>query len=378
MMGLQTGESAVSSFDAASVPPRLRKIVAGALPGAQILRVSPLGADGKAGDESSKGTGYGAPLRVDVWHRGLPRALVLHTATANAFGHDRRADRAAATVLAADTFAGLPRHVAVVDSGAFRGEHDCVSLAGTDEFYLLTSHAEGEPYARDLRRIARTGQLTATDIARGELLVEYLTKLHARRPPDGKVAYERFWRDTLGSGEGIFGIADGYPDGVPNAPRARLERIEEECLRWRHRLRGKSERLRRTHGDFHPFNVLFDDRSQLSVLDASRGTLGDPADDVACLTLNHAFFSFGHPGAWRGALGPLWDAFWDAYLAATNDEALFEVIAPLFAWRGLVLASPTWYPELTADDRECILSFVETALAAERFSPELASTFFDT
>jgi hypothetical protein len=57
---------------------------------------------------------------------------------------------------------------------------------------------------------------------------------------------------------------------------------------------------------------------------------------------------------------------------------VLEVAAPLFAWRGLVLASPTWYPDLAADDRERILAFVERVLAAERFSPAMADEFFDT
>lgn len=361
---------------AAAASPRLRKIVEGALPGAQILRVAVLGADAVVDDETAKGTGYGVPLCVTVRHRGQERSLVLHTATANPFGHDRRADRAEAAVLAADTFPLIPRHVAVVDVGAYRGTDDCVSLGDTGEFYVLTEHAAGHVYADDLRRIARTGQLTELDLERNRTLVAYLAELHARRPPHPKTAYERFVRDTLGSGEGIFGIADSYPDDVPGAPRARLERIEEQCLRWRFRLRRLSERLRRTHGDFHPFNVLFGEGTELALLDASRGALGDPGDDVACMAINYPFFALGHPGAWSAAFGPLWRAFWRGYLAATRDDGVLEVVAPLFAWRGLVLASPDWYPELAAEDRDRILSFVEHVLAAERFSPEMADAFF--
>ena len=36
--------------------------------------------------------------------------------------------------------------------------------------------------------------------------------------------------------------------------------------------------------------------------------------------------------------------FWDNYLAKTDDREMLEVIAPFFAWRGLVIASPVWYP----------------------------------
>lgn len=177
---------------------------------------------------------------------------------------------------------------------------------------------------------------------------------------------------------GIFGIADGYADDVPAAPRPRLERIQRQCLDWRFRLTHRHDRLRRIHGDFHPFNVLFDDHSELSVLDASRGSVGDAADDVTCMAINYAFFSLGHPGSWRTALRALWYGFWEGYAACAKDEGLLEVVAPFLAWRGLVLASPAWYPELRAEDRDRLLCFVELVLSAEKFWPAMADEFFDT
>jgi hypothetical protein len=374
----QALESIPAAFAHARAPERLRNLVQAALPDAQIIRIEALGPDAAARDESAKGAGYGAPLRIDLWRDGVESSVVLRTATPNQFGHDRRADRAAAAILAADTFAALPRHVSVLDVGAYRGERGFVSLSETDEFYLLTSYVPGRVYAEDLREIARSGNVVERDVTRSQALVDYLGRLHARRPARTAVAYARFVRDTLGSGEGIFGIVDGYPDDVPGAPRERLERIEERCLAWRFRLRGRHERLRRTHGDFHPFNVLFDDASSLSLLDTSRGSQGDPADDVACMAINYAFFALGNPGAWRGALRSLWSDFWQRYVDTTRDEALYEVVAPLLAWRGLVLASPVWYPALRPDDRDRILGFVERALDAPRFTPALADEFFDT
>jgi hypothetical protein len=358
-------------------PVRLQRLVEGALPGAVIERVVALGSDTNETGESAKGAGYGAPLRIDVRLGTRSVALVLHTATPNDFGHDRRADRAAAMVLAADTFGALPHHVGVLDVGAYKNADGFVSLAGTGEFYLLTTHAEGKPYAEDLRRIARTGSAGDSDALRLARLVEYLTELHAVRPRATPAQYVRAVRDTIGGGEGVFGIVDAYPDDVPAAPRERLERIEAECVRFRSRLRRRHERLRRTHGDFHPFNLLFNEHSELAVLDASRGSLGDPADDVTCMAINFAFFSLGHPGAWRGALRGLWTNFWDAYARGPGDADLATVVAPFFAWRGLVLASPIWYPELVAADRDRILSFVEAVLRVPRFSPGMADEFFD-
>jgi hypothetical protein len=360
--------------DETNIPARLQNMVSHALPGARILRVVPLkaDADGASAKESAKGAGYGAPLRLDIFHEGKPRSLVLHTATANQFGHERRADRAQSVLLAADTFGLVPRHVAVVDVGAYREEAGFTSLLDSGEFYVMTSHSEGHVYAEDLRHIARSGCVSDLDKNRHLALVDYLVQLHRECPAEEKSLYARSIRDTLGSGEGLFGISDSYPDEVPEAPRARLERIEEAGLRQRFRLRKRSERLRRIHGDFHPFNVLFDAGAELAVLDTSRGSAGDPADDVTCMAINFPFFALGQSSAWRDAFAPLWHEFWRAYVARTNDDAIYEA-APLFiAWRGLVLASPIWYPELTPADRNRVLSFVEATLAAPRFSPGLA------
>jgi hypothetical protein len=356
----------------------LQRIVQDALPGAQILRVTRFGTDTEASDETSKASGYGAPLRLEVLDAGVTKTLVLHTASENEFGHDRRADRAAEMVLAADTFGSIPNHVEVLGVGAYRDSGDFVSLRGTGEFYLLTTHAEGRPYAEDLRRISRSGLLTELDLARGRTLVHYLSALHANKPEPSRAAYVRSIRDSIGSGEGVFGIADGYPEGVPAASGPRLQHIEERCIAWRWYLKRRSARLARIHGDFHPFNVLFGDQTKLALLDTSRGSLGDPADDVTCMSINFAFFALGHPGAWRGALRSLWRDFWARYVSLSHDEDIFEVVAPFFAWRGLVLANPKWYPELAPADRERILGFVEQVLDSARFSPSMAEEFFDS
>ena len=59
------------------------------------------------------------------------------------------------------------------------------------------------------------------------------------------------------------------------------------------------------------------------------------------------------------------------FLSFQWDILLLEAgfLAPFFAWRALVLASPKWYPQLAGHDRERILAFAERALAAPRFDP---------
>jgi Ser/Thr protein kinase RdoA (MazF antagonist) len=135
-------------------------------------------------------------------------------------------------------------------------------------------------------------------------------------------------------------------------------------------------RLSRIHGDFHPFNVLFDEQASLHVLDTSRGSLGDAADDVACMAVNYVFFGLEDPVSWRAALRGLWYRFWESYLVGSRDDELLNVVAPFLAWRVLVLACPVWYPNLPASARDRLLGLAEAALAAQRFSPDLADAVF--
>jgi hypothetical protein len=343
----------------------VRALVGSVVEGAEVVAVRPLGSDAGAHDATEKALGYGAPVAIDARMRdGTARRFVLHTAVAGDFGHERRADRAAEMLLAFDTFGGVPRHVAAVDVGALVGA-GFTSLARAGEFYLLTTFADGHLYAEDLRRIAATRRATDEDEARVVSLARYLVALHAERR-DAPTAYVRAIRDLVGHGEGIYGLIDGYPADVPRAPPARLEALERRAAAWRWRLRGREARLCRTHGDFHPYNLVFSDDGSLSLLDASRGSEGDPADDVTCLAINLPFFALGAPGAWEGALRGLWQRFWAEYLDGSGDGGLLEVAPPFLAWRALVLANPRWYPAVDARDRDRLLAFAERALDAGR------------
>ena len=370
-------------------PAGLRTLLAELYPEAKVVRTSPLRADEAAAsrgdDRGSEGQGdvakvggYGLPIEIVLREAdGRERHLVWHTASANDYGHDRRSDRAQELLLAFDTFGRIPGHVRALDVGAVLPGGRLASLGRAGEFYLLTSFAPGRPYAADLRRIAAEGVATPLDLERAAALASYLVALH-REPGDGSAAgYRRAVRDLVGHGEGIFGIVDGYGDGVPAAPPERLREIERRALEWRWRLRGRGARLRRTHGDFHPFNILFEDRStEVRVLDAARGCQGDPADDVACLALNYVFFALESPAAWAKGLAPLWRRFWRDYLRSSLDDGLLAAAPPFIAWRGLVMASPAFYPGLSARARDRLLNFVEEALMSDVFDPALADGVF--
>lgn len=354
--------------------PFLRELVAKVLPGSSLEDVSLLAPD-EGGGDTRKIEGYGRPLRVVVrGPRGDLRVLVFHTAATNAFGHDRRSDRAQQMLLSFDTFAAIPNHVRPVDVGALLPAGRLVSLREAGELYLVTEFAEGTVYANHLRRIAAEGVATPGDVERCEDLSRWLLRLHAERFVEPE-SYVRAVRDLLGHGEGIFGMVDGYPREVPAAPWPRLRAIEEKCLWYRWRLRGEERRLRRTHGDFHPFNVVCDGE-RFTLLDASRGCKGDPADDVTAMAINFVFFAIDHPQAWNAGLGVLWRRFWEAYLSESGDKGLLEVCPPWLAWRCLVVCSPRFYPDLSLTARDKILGLAERALDARRFDPAWAEELF--
>ena len=333
------------------------------------VRVTPLGG-GRQGD---KGYGYGIPLRVDYELDGEPRRVVLESVRPGPFGHEHMADRAQAMLWAHDAFGRLPRHVPSLDVGAVRASGELVPLGTAEELFMVAAFIEGREYADDLLRLRAGEAVRALDFERADALCDYLVEIHRLAGPDPGL-YVRRIRELVGHGECIFGVADSY---APHGPVALelLEAIEKRCVEWRWKLRLRSDRLRQVHGDFHPWNILFRTGADFSVLDRSRGEWGEPADDVTCLTLNFLFFSLQRCGRLEGDFERLWRRFWDRYLERSGDAGMLEVAAPFFAFRGLVMANPVWYPALDESLRRKVLSFVRHVLDEPRFDPARANAY---
>jgi streptomycin 6-kinase len=327
-------------------------------------RIEPLATKG-----GIKEGGYGSPYLVRWESPAGPRTLVLETVRPGPFGHEDRSDRAGILLRAFEDYATLPEHVRAVDVGAFREDQAAVSLAGTGEVFLLTEFAEGDPYADDFDRIARRGRLEDLDRARAAALADYLARIH-REPVTHPTWYRRRLRELVGSGECIAGIADSFPLPCGFIDSRLLLEVETLALRWRYRLRDRSERLRTIHGDFHPWNILFQSGVEFRVLDRSRGPLGDPADDVASLSINFVFHALRTAGEFAGPFAELFRFFWDRYAERSGDAGLAEVIAPHFAFRALVLANPLWYPKESEDLRRKLFRFLLGVMEADRFDPD--------
>jgi hypothetical protein len=322
---------------------------------------------GAAGaDTVLKGFGYGEPLQVNFEVGGGPHSLVLTTLRPGPFGHEHLADRAQALLWSYDAYERLPRHVRAVDVGFVDAGGKLTSAAGAVECFLLMERADGEPYARDLERIRRQGRLGRGDLQRAVTLAEYLAGIHAVPGPDPAL-YDRRLRDTLGMGEGIMGVLDSYPPDFPLLPRKRQRDVEQGCVALRYRLKEMAGRLRQVHGDFHPWNILFGAGTDFHLLDRSRGEWGEPADDVAALSINYVLFALLRQGRFAGPFAELFEAFYETYLLRAQDMGVTQALPFFYVFRGLVIASPVWYPTLREDVRSKLLRFVETMLVVEDF-----------
>jgi hypothetical protein len=332
----------------------------------EIESVSRLGERKERLERELKGFGYGVPYLIEFSVKGERKSVVFETMRPEGFGHDHFSDRAQVLLWQHSCFNKLPRHVRSIDVGAFTSNHSLKSLGDCTEFFILTEKIEGQLYHRDLDRIKERKTLTQLDRDRCLALSDYLVQIHATKK-DAPRFYFRRIRDLVGHGEGIMGLTDSYPPGVDFISEEELAEIEKSCVEWRWKLRNKSHRCSQVHGDYHPWNVLFRQGTDFTVLDRSRGEWGEPADDTSAMSINYIFYSLQAYGELTGPFEELFQLFWNNYLEKTEDEEMLAVIQPYYAWRGLVVASPIWYPNLPLDVRKKLFNFIKNVLGTDRF-----------
>jgi len=333
----------------------------------EVPYVGELGKKRERPGKELKGFGYGIPYLIEVDVKGEIKRVVLETIRPEGFGHDHFSDRAQILLWQHSSFNKLPKHVRSVDVGAFTVNGNLKSVGDCTEFFIVTELMEGQPYHQDLDRIREQKSLAQLDKDRCQALSDYIVQVHAvkKRAPE---LYVRRIRDLIGHGECIMGLTDSYPPGLDYIAEEEFVEMEKKCVEWRWRLKRKTYRCSQVHGDYHPWNVLFRKGTDFAVLDRSRGEWGEPADDTSCMTINYLFYSLQAYGELAGPFETLFNLFWRNYLDETGDEEMLTVAQPFYAWRGLVVASPIWYPDLSLDVRAKLFNFVKNVLETEKLN----------
>jgi hypothetical protein len=324
-------------------------------------------------DISKLGSGVqGSGYLISMCTAGVCKSYVVKTLFPEGLGHDYPSDRAGVFLLDLEEYKNLPRHVRALDVLAELEDGGVKSIMGGKEYYLLMEVAEGIDYFKDLEAFRNKEKLDAAGISKIKAMALYLARIHSKKK-ESRSLYLRKVRDTIGHGECLMGVFDTYPDGTLSS--AEMADIEKMCIDWRAKLRGKEYRLSMIHGDFHPGNIWFQDDNDFVLLDRSRGPWGEPADDVTALTINYIFFSLRVHGDVRGVYLEGLRLFFDEYLRATGDEEILGVLAPFYAFRGVVVANPVFYPDVTPDVRLKIFSFVKHILSVDKFDYKAVNAY---
>ncbi|HIQ13042.1 MAG TPA: aminoglycoside phosphotransferase family protein [Thermoprotei archaeon] len=314
-------------------------------------------------DRDVKGYGYGEPITVMVDVDGEVKKYVISTVKEDRFGHEYISDRAGEILWSYKAFNNLPNHVRAVDVGYISSEGRLNSVKDFDEFFIVTEYVEGRLYKDFLFEISGFDRPRKVDEEVVDKLVEYLYMIHRNKPNVDPWLYIRRIRDLIGDGECIMGLIDSYLwSGKEVIDKEFLEEVEVKSVRWRWKLRSYMDRLSIVHGDFHPWNIIIDGDLNITVLDRSRGDYGEPADDVAALTINYIFISLLTRGRFEDPYRWLYKRFIKRYIDLTGDHNLLNVIQPFYTWRALVVANPIWYPDIDPEIRMKILRFASEIL----------------
>jgi len=302
--------------------------------------------------------------------------LIMKALFPSRFGHDHYSDRAQVLLLAQANFNEMPKHVRATDVVG-ESPDKLISVKDAREFYIFMEEAKGVSYFEDLDAILKRGHLNELDIERARMLAHFLADIHALRysGQDAKILYRRRIRDLIGHGECIMGIIDSY-DSIDFTTDGELVAYAGKCLNWWGKIRDKGERLCSVHGDYHPGNIRLQ-ADDFVLLDRSRGSWGEPADDVSCLSVNYIHYAIKDRGTFAGPFAELFRLFLEVYLEKTNDRGFFEVAQPFFAFRVLVIANPKFYPEDTSETKRKLIDFGLSVLETERFDTEKISEYME-
>ncbi len=334
-------------------------------PTAELLEMKPLG-------KGVHGNAYQIRFKTDH----ADRRMILKTLFPSGFGHDHYADRAQVLLLAGANYNELPKHIKALDVVGESPDR-LVSVGNLNEFYIFMEEAEGYSYFQDLDAVLKRGTLTRSDRDKARMLALFLADIHEVKytKPDAAILYRRRIRDLIGHGECIMGIIDAFDPGKFTS-ESELVDYASKSLPWWGRLRNLHDRLCRVHGDYHPGNIRLKN-SDFTLLDRSRGTWGEPADDVSCLAMNYIYYAVKDQGTFKGPFKTLFQIFLESYLEKTADLKFFEVTQPFFAFRALVIANPRFYKEDSIDTKRKLLNFGRSLLESDLFQTDYISNYLE-
>jgi len=339
-------------------------------------RLSGVGDIGNLDEQGMKGFGYGKPLLIKYDLGGETREAVLSVMKGDKYGHQFYWDRAAILMFQFETSARMERHVRPVGLGYVNGQDELVPVEDPREFFILNEKLEGHDYFLDLERI-RSGDFRESDVETAREFARWLARLHSVSYDSPHLYYRRI-RNLIGSSECILGLIDeAYPRPYGFYNDSKFILLEKRLIDWRWKLKDYSHRLSAVHGDFHPWNVLVTYEGDFSVLDRSRGEWGEPGGDLATMAINYLLWSLYSHTRLNGPYEKMYKAYFKEYIAQTGDNEIFEVMAPFFVFRCLVIASPEWYPDHPAEIRKRLFRLMENVLEDDVFDWENINKYME-
>lgn len=316
------------------------------------------------------GTGYLLTYTVPEGER----QVIMKSLAPSGFGHDHFSDRAQVLILAAANYSQMEKHIKAIDVVGDSPDR-FISLKDATEFYIFMEKAGGRTYFKDLDEILARGRLDRKDREKAHKLARFIAGVHRKRHTgkEAKTLYRRRIRDLIGHGECIMGIIDAY-DGSEFVSEAELVEYAGKCFAWWGKVRNRKDRLCEVHGDFHPGNIWFHN-DDFVLLDRSRGTWGESADDVTCLGVNYLYYAVKHQKIFNGPFAELFHIFTESYLDETGDYGFLEVAPPFYAFRILVIAHPRFYPHDTTTTKRALLNFGHGVLEDDKFHMDRINTY---
>jgi hypothetical protein len=204
------------------------------------------------------------------------------------------------------------------------------------------------------------------DRARAHGLALALAAIHAERGrPE---SYRRGVDHALAGEDGIPRLAEWLGDDHPVLRPDRIERMEIAVVRWRWLLRHHEHRSRRIHGALRPESIVF--RGEECTLLEPAPLWGEAAQDLAAVTSFYLGAALSRRQRFSGAARECWDELWSAYLSASSDLEMLEVIPPFYARAVLELVALNAPEPLPESMQRVLVEFAEVMLAGRPFRPD--------